>query len=141
MDMISAMQTYRQRGQKVGIEERLLARLEAMNLTQADLARKTGIMPAQIGRYLKGTKPSANVAIKLAMALETSIDYLLSMTDDPEPFPNLTSEERKLFRAWRAGDFDTVKAILLPRIAQAFRDNPDLLDNTGGELLPRINGE
>ena len=49
------------------------------NLTQSDLAEKVGLTYVQIGRYEKGkSNPSADVLQKLAIALNTSTDYLMN---------------------------------------------------------------
>jgi len=144
MDMILVMETFRQKERPVGIAGRLKMRMEALGMSQADLARKSGVMPSQLGRYLKDTKPaapSAEVALKLAWGLDTSVEYLLGVTDNPEPFPNMDSVAWTLYRAWQDGDIDTIKAIVLPRLAQAFRDNPDLLSDSGSEETPPIKGK
>jgi len=49
------------------------------NLTQSELAEKVGLTYVQIGRYEKGkSNPSADVLQKLAIALNTSTDYLMN---------------------------------------------------------------
>lgn len=56
-------------------------RLEA-NLTQAELAKITGITSRTIQHYELGSHPPRNVEIvtKLANALNTTVDYLLGKT-------------------------------------------------------------
>lgn len=47
--------------------------------SQSQLAEKVGISYAQIGRYeTKGTQPSAEVLKKIAVALDTSVDFLIN---------------------------------------------------------------
>lgn len=49
------------------------------NLTQSELAEKVGLTYVQIGRYEKSkSNPSADVLQKLAIALNTSTDYLMN---------------------------------------------------------------
>ncbi|GHU37330.1 hypothetical protein FACS1894105_09230 [Clostridia bacterium] len=50
------------------------------------LAKLTGIPPNDISRYHTGWKyPDAEQLAKIAVALGVSADYLLGLTDDPEP--------------------------------------------------------
>jgi transcriptional regulator with XRE-family HTH domain len=58
--------------------ERLAAARHARKLSQAQIARATGINPSQIKRYETGlTQPSLEALRKLALALHVSADALL----------------------------------------------------------------
>lgn len=60
------------------LSERLKLLREGMNLTQSELAKKTGITARQIQNYEMGTsRPTITSAKKLANALECQIDELL----------------------------------------------------------------
>lgn len=55
----------------------IAARLEALQLNEADLARSTGDSKTQIGRVAKGqSTPSVAFAARIAKALDTSLDEL-----------------------------------------------------------------
>lgn len=65
---------------------RIRERREALQLSQLALAYKIGSTPTQIFRYEKGTNdPTGRILAALAIALNTSTDYLLGLTDDPAP--------------------------------------------------------
>ena len=53
-------------------------------LSQGQLADKAGIHANILGRYERGeAKPSIDIALKLAEALEVSLDYLVGKDDLP----------------------------------------------------------
>ena len=58
--------------------ERIKERLEKMEMTQKELAEKTGCTEAAISHYIKGDRiPRASVLSKIAIALGTTADYLM----------------------------------------------------------------
>ena len=67
--------------------DRLRARRLALNLSQFDLTRTSGVPQKTISPMETGKRRHAFafVAFNLARALNTSIDYLLGGTDDPSP--------------------------------------------------------
>lgn len=73
-------------------QDRLNDELKARGWRQADLCRAAGISSAQATHLMNGrTKdPTLNTAIKIAKALDVSIDYLAGRTDNPE---GMTDEE------------------------------------------------
>jgi transcriptional regulator with XRE-family HTH domain len=83
------------------IGERIKEHRTRLGLTQTDLADKVGISYVQIGRYEKrGATPSAEVAQRLADALGTTADYLVSGTTDEAATAQLMDKELlTLFRA------------------------------------------
>lgn len=56
-------------------------------MSQSDLAEEAGLPALMISHFETGARPSASAAtlVKLANALEISIDYLLGRSDDPSP--------------------------------------------------------
>ena len=71
-------------------EETFKARLrearETRQLSQADLATKTGLQPAAVSHFETGARrPSFDNLQRLAAALDVSTDYLLGRADSPEP--------------------------------------------------------
>lgn len=61
---------------------RLMNLRKERKLSQSDLATKVGIHANVLGRYERGdAKPFVEIAAKLAMALEVSLDYLTGNTD------------------------------------------------------------
>jgi transcriptional regulator with XRE-family HTH domain len=67
--------------------ERLLAAREKREMSQSDLATKTGLSPAVISHFETGVRqfPSADTLVKLTEALKVSSDYLLGRTEDMSP--------------------------------------------------------
>ena len=56
---------------------------EEKNLTQGQLAEKLGVVAHNVGDLERGKcEPSINMLIKIARALEISVDYLIGNADD-----------------------------------------------------------
>lgn len=72
-----------------------------LDFTQSELAEKIGMTYVQIGRYEKrGAMPSADVLKKLAEALNTTTDYLMSGSSDKVASEQLKDKELlTLFKA------------------------------------------
>ncbi len=64
---------------------RLRSVREHRALSQSELGEKAGVKEMMISHFETGARPSASAAtlVKLANALDVSIDYLLCRTDDP----------------------------------------------------------
>lgn len=84
--------------------ERVKARRLALGLTQEDMIELTGKGQSQVWRYETGkTWPSAEVVRIFAIALGTSADYLVGLTNDPNRIAKneLTPDENELLRLLR----------------------------------------
>lgn len=96
--------------------ERLRKARESLEFTQDVLAEKLGVEPLQIWRWESGrNKPSVDIVIKLAEALNVTSDYLLGITDEPTPavMSHLSAKERAAIAAWRRGErLEAVKVIV-----------------------------
>lgn len=84
-------------------------------LTQQDLAERSNIALRNLTRYENdASDPGGDVLLQLARALETSVDYLVGLTDDPTP-PHkpegLNDREQRIIEALRRGE--TIEAIKL----------------------------
>ncbi len=61
---------------------RLLACMQACNMSQVELSRVTGLTPSTINRYLKGLRlPRIRELIMLALVFDVSVDWLLGIPD------------------------------------------------------------
>jgi len=84
---------------------RIRERREALDLNQDVLADMVGTNQRQISQWELGkARPRADFVIALANALETAPNYLLGLTNDPDPAApptTLTAEEEELLRAFR----------------------------------------
>ena len=66
----------------------LRAMREDHDWNQTELAQKLGMSQTGYSKYETGENdvPTA-ILIQLAEIYQTSVDYLLSLTDDPRPYP------------------------------------------------------
>ena len=65
--------------QNMAVGDRIKHLRTAKNMTQSDLSEIVGLTYIQIGRYEKGkSNPSSDVLQKLASALDTTTDFLMS---------------------------------------------------------------
>lgn len=67
-----------------GFFERLLDRLEEMNLIRADLCRALGISEGTVRNWKKGVMPAADTALKIAQYLDVSLEYLITGKENQE---------------------------------------------------------
>jgi transcriptional regulator with XRE-family HTH domain len=82
------------------------------------LAEKLDLGTKQIWRYESGENdPTGDILGRIARELNTSVDYLLGLTDEPMPWlcaSDLASKEREAIAAWRRGErMVAIKAIVL----------------------------
>jgi transcriptional regulator with XRE-family HTH domain len=95
--------------------DRLKQVREQLKLTQDELAEKIGVDSLQVWRWENGkNKPNADWIASLSEALSVSSDYLLGLTDEPNPakMTVLSSKERAVIAAWRKGErFEAIKVI------------------------------
>lgn len=65
------------------LSERIKEQLEKQNMTQRELADKTGMTEVSISRYVSGQRmPNGVHIVKIAKALNVSCDYLTGLTDN-----------------------------------------------------------
>ncbi len=80
--------------------ERLKQSRTDKGLSQTDLAKLAGIHYTQVGRYeKKGAQPSADVLARIASALDTSSDFL--MTGSTKEQASNTLEDKDLLKQFR----------------------------------------
>jgi len=84
--------------------------------TQEEFAEVLGMSKNQVSRYERGSNdPTGESLIKIAQALDVSVDYLLGLSDvfDPYQGAGLSDKEKKAISAWRYGDkVDAVRTIV-----------------------------
>lgn len=92
------------------IGERVKARLEAENLSQAELARRVGVSQPTIYGLIHSNKIGTKYLHLVARELRTTPAYLSGETDDPDADapspPEYTPDERAWVDYWRALDGD-----------------------------------
>lgn len=95
---------------------------EENNISQKELAKKLEVSASNIYNYETGrTEPSIDFLIRLARALDVTVDYLVGNSDDlgnvgtTEQF---TDEERDLIKCYRA--IGNAERLALLTTAQSF---------------------
>jgi transcriptional regulator with XRE-family HTH domain len=101
----------------MNVGERIRIRRKQLQLSQEDLARDIGSLQKQISRYETGENvPSVDVLIVLANVLQTSIDYLVGLTDDPSrrdvSADELTDAEKRVIALYRSGFKDEIDLVI-----------------------------
>ncbi len=76
------------------MHERLSQLIQEKNITQRELANKTGMTECTISRYCSGERtPHADNLRRIAKALDVSSDYLLGLSDEQTYGVNKLVEE------------------------------------------------
>jgi transcriptional regulator with XRE-family HTH domain len=87
--------------EKVTLGDRITELRKAKAWSQSELAKKIGVSYTQMSRYeIKGVQPPANIINKLADALGTSIDFLISGDKDEKVKASL--EDAELLQQFKA---------------------------------------
>lgn len=99
---------------------RIEERLASLSMSQAELARRTGVPQTTINSLVRGKSRTSPHLIKLARELQTTPAYLTGEVEDPSAeFPDftLTAPERDWVELLRGMDSETRSAML--RISKA----------------------
>jgi transcriptional regulator with XRE-family HTH domain len=74
-------------------KKQLREALKIRNLTQAELAERTGLLPSAVSHFISGTRnPSFETLRKISKALDVSTDFLLGRSDSPDA-PSTSNDE------------------------------------------------
>lgn len=74
-------------------DQRIIELRKAKNMSQSDLAKKVGLSYTLVGRYeTKGVQPPAEILKKMADALGTTVDYIISGASDEKAKASLKDE-------------------------------------------------
>ena len=101
----------------MAVGERIQVRLEQLDLSQSELARRTRLHQTTINQLINKNSTSRFLP-RIARELQTSVAYLEGETDDPTaemPDEVYTSEERATIDLWRMldpADRATVRALM-----------------------------
>lgn len=81
--------------------------IESKGISQAWLAEKAETTEATISRYLTGVhKPNLDVVVRIAKALNVSIDYIMDLSLSPVPYREPDPDIVILANAYRRADAD-----------------------------------
>lgn len=102
--------------------KRLREARDLRDLSQSALAERAKIPVAMISHFETGVRGSASAdnLVKLANALEVSVDYLLGRSDDPVPRDGPV--QATLLRTLGGASLDRIEAVA--RIAEALTNDP-----------------
>lgn len=124
------------------LKERLTYLMERRGIANAaELSRMTGLTQVAIRNYMRGIKmPNAQALIKLARAISTTTDYILSGSPiRPDRIPLLTRIPGGDAVEWSDGDYPV-------GFGEEFIDRGDISDSNafalivdGDSMSPRIN--
>jgi transcriptional regulator with XRE-family HTH domain len=85
--------------------ERLRKERERKNLSQSELATKTGLQPSAISHFETGNRaPSFDNLNKLADALSVTVDYLLGRSEEPKGASKMVDSLVRDFNSMSAED-------------------------------------
>lgn len=101
----------------LSLGDRIAVRRKQLQLSQEQLAQMIGTNQKQISRYENDQNdPTADVVAALANALDTTTDWLLGLTDNPErPMrgeTDLNDDERELLKLYRSKTLPGRKQII-----------------------------
>ena len=95
---------------------RIKRRRQSIGMSQEALALTAGITQSQVSRYERGLNdPTGDILVKIAHALNTTADYILGVTDNPDrevTEDNLDSLETEIFQLLRSSSEDDRKRAL-----------------------------
>ena len=97
-------------------KERLTEELNYQGLSNKEFAQKVGINIGTLGMYLyRGSIPAADVAVKMAQVLNTTVEYLVLGTDKNVPVSKTNTKSE-----WQKKEINTILNALSPAQLTAF---------------------
>lgn len=96
---------------------RISERLDFLQMSQAELARRAGIPQSTVNSLLKRPRRSSPHLLRIARELQTTPEYLVGETDDPNSDQpdfalSLSAEEREWIDLLRAAEPEDRRAII-----------------------------
>lgn len=108
---------------------RIESRLEAVGLSQAELARRVGVRQSTMNSLIRGNSRTSRSIVQIARELQTTPAFLLGETDDPNadvPDDQLVNAERELLDLFRqlANDERTAISLIVRRLVEGAAHEP-----------------
>jgi transcriptional regulator with XRE-family HTH domain len=90
----------------MSIGSRLKRRADDLNLRQNELAKRLGISPTTLNGYFNDYRePDIDMLKRLASSLDTTVEYLIEETDDPNPpaekEPTISDEDKEVIEKFK----------------------------------------
>lgn len=96
--------------------------LNVKNKTQVWLSVELGVSKETVNQYIKGViKPRQEMLIAMSSILNTSVDYILGLTDDPTP-SNLTLNEEENALLFNYRQLHNIEKVKVQSYIQGFID-------------------
>lgn len=98
----------------MGFKENLKSELDYKGMLVKELAIKTGIKRNTIDNYLSthNAIPNAEIAVKIAQALGTTVEYLITGKDSQQDFILESSDVRELVMCYKSLSNEKQEALL-----------------------------
>ncbi len=115
----------------VSIGERILNLRKELNLSQKELAEKTGITEASLSRYENNLRePKAEIIARISETLGCSTDYLLGRTNDKQDYTNNKHElDNSGFKNYKEVEVKIKKRLLNEKVIKEDESiSQDILD-------------
>lgn len=107
-------------------KKRIREALELRELTQGELAEKTGLKPSAVSHFASGTrKPSFDNLKRIANALEVTTDYLIGRSDDPEGASESMSELNRHMQKIKSAEDREMAVNFVKMLAQKNKNKED----------------
>ena len=67
------------------LSERMVSLVKMRGLSQKEVAQRAGVTESAVSYYMNGSRsPQSAILARIAAALNTTVDYLLGQTDNPD---------------------------------------------------------
>lgn len=117
----------------MGFRENLKDELKYQGMLVKELSAKSGIPKGTIDHYLaeKCTEPIAESAVKIAQALNVSVEYLVIGKNIEKDYALISSESRELLREFNLLSENDKKLLLLiaKRLNEKNKNLSEILEN------------
>lgn len=122
---------------------RIKNRRQQLNLSLEDVGKACGVAKSTVARWEEGTEVKGEKILRLAVALNTSVDYLMGFTDDVSASHIMTQRETQLMQDLMSDTlFDLlIRQAGIKEMATTDGDRVLLVDGSFLELDPMIIAE
>lgn len=98
---------------KMTAGERIQYLLDQKEISQKEFAKKLNIAPTTLSGYIRDKREPDFVTLKrIAISLQTSVDYLLGLPSPPRTESNLHPNEQEFIRLYRELSIDQQELLL-----------------------------
>ena len=124
---------------QMGFKENLKSELAYKDMLVKELAQKAGISRHTLDNYLNVREhlPTIDVAVKIAQALDVSVEYLVTGKENPQASIPMTQETVKLVQSYNTLNENDRKIVTEHiQLLMKYRRKNTLKDEEKKQLLP-----